>query len=91
MTTTWQRAQQDDARMIADLATRDTSEADWKIGIIQERMRRRQAFALDRNTRISPQVCRCGEIVDQLVPIYGTCDECVTDAVASDEISQIEF
>jgi hypothetical protein len=91
MIITWQRAQQDDARMIADLATRDTSEADWKIGKIQERMRRRQTFASDRNARISPQVCRCGEIVDQLVPIYGTCDECVTDAVASDEISQIEF
>jgi hypothetical protein len=83
----WQQAQAEDARMVADLEKRNNSDADWKAGVIRKRMIRRQSFAADRNVSITPQVCGCDAIVDQLVSVYWMCDECVTDCVASVELA----
>lgn len=83
----WQQAQEEDARMVAELENRNDSDADWKAGVIRKRMIRRQSFTADRNVIITPQVCGCGAIVGRLVSIYWMCDECVTDRVASAELA----
>jgi hypothetical protein len=83
----WNAAQVEDAGIIEDLKTRNTSEADCKIDIVLSRMARRQVHAADRGVKLSPQVCSCGAIAGELVSIYWLCDKCVTDQVSNEEFA----
>jgi hypothetical protein len=80
-------AQLEDARMVVELEKRNNTDAEWKAGVIRQRMLRRQSIALDRKIKISPQVCKCGNVVSELVSIYWMCDVCVTEHVANQEIA----
>ena len=80
-------AQAEDARMVVELEHRNNTDAEWKAGVIRQRMLRRQSFAFDKKIQISPQVCKCGSIVSELVGIYWICDACVTEHVANQEIT----